>query len=184
MRTFFIIIFSFIITAGAVFFASGAAWLSYDSIKIKNAVEFNHKKHALLEEIDGCESCHKFNEDGGFTGLPAIGTCLACHNESYDAPEPAAKFTAVKKALAEYNENDKPWESYARQKKKVFFSHAIVMRGKSESGDPWMSCGFNVCHGRMSAAPDSYSGTINLKMKDCTGCHAALSISRRCMVCH
>lgn len=184
MRTLFLVTFSFALTAAAVFVAADAAWNIFDGREVKKTVKFNHNKHVGLQELSNCEFCHSYNEHGRFAGLPAVKTCLTCHNKDYDLFLQSAGFVETNKVLAAYKADDKPWQSYAKQEKNIFFSHKIIMTSTFKNSGAKQSCSFNVCHGKMASAPDSYAGSINLEMNDCLDCHTALNISRRCMVCH
>ena len=41
--------------------------------------DFSHKIH--MEQVDGCQSCHYFREDGTFAGVPRLEQCIDCHEE-------------------------------------------------------------------------------------------------------
>ena len=47
--------------------------------KKQQPIDFSHKLH--VEEMGDCESCHYFREDGSFSGVPKLGSCLDCHEE-------------------------------------------------------------------------------------------------------
>jgi hypothetical protein len=85
-------------------------------------IDFNHKLH--VQELGECEGCHYFREDGSFSGVPKLATCLDCHQEAMgENPEEA-------KLIAEYVEPGKevPWLIYSRQPVCVFFSHAAHVK--------------------------------------------------------
>ena len=174
MRTLLLILIPFVLIACAVYFASGAVWNTINQRTVNKEIAFDHSIHANLTGVTNCEPCHTYRQDGSFTGLPQIAVCLTCHTESSDA---------VNAELLKYKTTDVPWESHAKQTKKVFFSHKVVKTSVFDNGNNKMSCNFNVCHGKMGAS-DSYSGTKQLNRVECEDCHAALKISNRCMVCH
>ena len=144
---------------------------------------FDHSLHVY--ESDGCESCHYIREDGSFSGIPKLGTCLECHvDEPLGVTEDEAIF--VEKYLSKGKEI--PWFVYAKQPDCVFFSHAA--HTKPAAG---MEC-FQ-CHGYIENTKTSrpyeenritgYSRDIwgknifgikknswdRMKMDDCAKCH-------------
>lgn len=149
----------------------------------KQPIDFNHKLHVGQVE-NGCESCHYFREDGSFSGIPKVESCLECHEETMGESEAEAVF------VDQYASKGKevPWLVYAKQPPCVFFSHAahVKMGG--------MDC--VTCHGHIGESEHSriyeqnritgYSRDIwgksiagfkqdpwdRMKMDDCAQCHA------------
>ena len=163
--------------------------------KKQQPIDFSHKLH--VEEMGECEGCHYFREDGSFSGVPKLGSCLECHEEQVgEHPEEA-------KLIKEYVEPGKeiPWLIYARQPQCVFFSHAAhVVKGE-------MEC--TTCHGPVGDSDHTkpyyfnrltkYSRDIwgsnpagykkhtwdRMKMDDCAECHKEKKgIKEACFVCH
>ena len=166
-------------------------------------IDFNHALH--VEEVDdGCESCHYFREDGSFSGLPDLESCMECHEDVIGASEEEEKF------VAEYvvPEREVPWLVYSRQPDCVYFSHAPhVITGKMECAE---------CHGHIGESEHSrvyeenrisgYSRDIwgknisgfghepweRMKMNDCSKCHVRENVNQGsvqtqkggCFVCH
>ena len=166
-------------------------------------IDFNHALH--VEEVDdGCESCHYFREDGSFSGLPDLESCMECHEDVIGASEEEEKF------VAEYvvPEREVPWLVYSRQPDCVYFSHAAhVVTGKMECAE---------CHGHIGESEHSrvyeenrisgYSRDIwgknisgfghepweRMKMNDCSKCHVRENVNQGsvqtkkggCFVCH
>ncbi len=99
-------------------------------------INFNHVLH--VEEVDdGCESCHYFREDGTFSGIPDLESCMECHEDVIGVSAEEEKF------VAEYvvPEREVPWLVYSRQPDCVYFSHAPhVIAGKMECAE---------CHGHI-----------------------------------
>ena len=55
-------------------------WLTPTILYAEKAqpLQFNHKLH--LEQVDdSCKSCHYLREDGSFSGIPSIQSCMECH---------------------------------------------------------------------------------------------------------
>ncbi len=152
----------------------------------KQPIDFNHVLH--VEEMDGCESCHFFREDGSFSGIPKLAQCVECHEEAQGEDPNEIKF--VEEYVA--NGREVPWLVYARQPDCVFFSHAAHVK-KAE-----MEC--DTCHGHIGESKHSkvyeenritgYSRDIwgkkisglrshtwdRMKMDDCAECHATKEI--------
>lgn len=164
--------------------------------------DFSHKLH--LEQVDGCESCHFFREDGSFSGAPRLEQCIDCHEETMGESEDEAVF--VEQYVAKGREV--PWLVYARQPDCVFFSHAAHVHGAK------LDC--TVCHGDTGHSDSlrpyeenritGYSRDIwghniaglkrnswdRMKMDDCADCHETAGIHDSsvqtgrdaCFVCH
>ena len=166
-------------------------------------INFNHVVH--VEEVDdGCESCHYFREDGTFSGIPDLESCMECHEDVIGVSDEEEKF------VAEYvvPEREVPWLVYSRQPDCVYFSHAPhVIAGKMECAD---------CHGHIGESEHArvyeenrisgYSRDIwgknisglgnepweRMKMDDCAKCHGRENINQGsvqtqkggCFVCH
>ncbi len=166
-------------------------------------INFNHALH--VEEVDdGCESCHYFREDGSFSGIPNLESCMECHEDVIGVSEEEEKF------VAEFvvPEREVSWLVYSRQPDCVYFSHAPhVIAGK-------MAC--VECHGHIGESEHArvyeenrftgYSRDIwgkniaglakhpweRMKMDDCSKCHVRENVNQGsvqtqkggCFVCH
>ena len=166
-------------------------------------INFNHVLH--VEEVDdGCESCHYFREDGTFSGIPDLESCMECHEDVIGVSAEEEKF------VAEYvvPEREVPWLVYSRQPDCVYFSHAPhVIAGKMECAE---------CHGHIGESEHArvyeenrisgYSRDIwgknisglgnepweRMKMDDCAKCHGIENVNQGsvqtqkggCFVCH
>ena len=190
-------IFLFFIIGFAVALFIG--WYLYPKMlykKIKQPIDFNHLVH--IETVDdSCNSCHYFREDGSFSGIPKLGSCIDCHEEMQGENPEEEKF------IQNYVEKEKevPWLVYSKQPDCVFFSHsAHVIKAK-------MKC--NECHGDIGESEHSkvyeenritkYSRNIwgkkiaglqgeyweSSKMDDCARCHKKETGSQgSCFQCH
>ena len=169
----------------------------------KQPIDFNHSLH--VETVDnGCESCHFFREDGTFSGVPKLESCVDCHEEAQgDNPE-EARF--VEEYVGKGKEVD--WLIYSKQPDCVFFSHIAHVKGAG------MEC--TTCHGNIGESESSrvyeenritgYSRDIwgkniagikkntwdRMKMDDCVECHAKEKVRQTsvqtekegCFICH
>lgn len=170
--------------------------------KKNQPIDFNHKLH-LGEVEEGCQSCHFLREDGSFSGIPKLASCMECHEEVQGEDPNEKKF------VEEYvqKEREVDWLVYARQPDNVFFSHAAHIKMAK------IEC--SVCHGHTGTSESSrvyeanrltgYSRDIwgkniagikkntwdRMKMDDCADCHAeagkkssAQTVREACFVCH
>ncbi len=155
--------------------------------------QFSHIIH--LEQVaDGCNSCHTFDENGLFNGIPTIEICRECHDE-----EPLGNDKNEIELVKYIKSNTQiPWEVYSRQPDCVFFSHIIHTKAN-------INC--CVCHGDHGKSNNiktyeynrisGYSRDIwgysilgtgsqpeRMKMDTCYTCHRKNDIRDACFVCH
>ena len=185
-----------------------AGWLVFPTLlysRKAQPIDFNHALH-VQEVDDGCQSCHYFRDDGSFSGVPGLDTCMTCHEDVLGESAEEEKF------FTEYVQQEKevPWFIYSRQLDCVFFSHvAHVKTGH-------MDCA--TCHGPIGESEHSrvyeenrISGISRdiwgknmiglkrhtwdrMKMDDCAACHAEAEVpggkasvqtrKEACFVCH
>ncbi len=187
----------FFIAAFLICFLSG--WLLFPKLlysKKEQPFNFNHALH--VEETGDCETCHFLREDGTFSGIPKMETCLECHTEeAMGETEDEAVFAEEYVA----QEKEVPWHVYSRQPDCVFFSHAAHI---NKAG---MEC--VTCHGHIGESTASrpyeenritgYSRDIwgkniwgikkhswdRMKMDDCAECHKTETGHQGyCFQCH
>jgi hypothetical protein len=161
------IIFSFV---SYIFFLKACDYAM--SNQAQQLLPFNHKSHVTRYGASDCELCHGYYENGRFKGIPTIGTCKQCHDGN----------TAAEKAMFKnYQDNDKPWQSYARQPDLVYFSHTAVLKNTKAA-----RCAS--CHGDRANSTTTARvkgvGRTKMPMGQCMDCHTALRISNKCLVCH
>jgi len=205
--------------SGLAYFVAGLVpalilgWLVFPMLlysKQQQPFNFNHALHMHPEIVEGIEGktkaekclyCHEFYDDGSFSGMPDMATCMKCHKD----PElPWGETLDEEIFMKEYvaNKKEVPWLSYSRQPDCVYFSHiAHVKLGK-------LDC--TVCHGNHAETlvlPEyeknritSYSKNIwgsniagvktnswdRMKMDDCAECHTKKGHEENnaCFVCH
>ncbi|MGQ9843354.1 MAG: cytochrome c3 family protein [Spirochaetota bacterium] len=138
------------------------------NVQAKKLLPFNHRTHTTKYGATDCETCHSYDSNGRFNGIPTVAVCKQCH-------DPNKVSTQV--FFAGFGDNDKPWESFAQQPDLVYFSHIAVM--KNEKKAQCISC-----HGDKgnSTTPAKIKG--KMAMGTCMDCHTALKISNACTVCH
>ncbi len=146
------------------------------------AIPFSHQTHIEKYDIKDCETCHQYEANGRFKGIPTVGECIACHDRSGSTSEGDNMTPKRKPMFDAYKDTDKPWTSWAKQPDLVYFSHKVVMTAKFDDGRMKARCGS--CHGDKASS----TGTAMLKgkmlMGQCEDCHTALKISNKCAVCH
>jgi hypothetical protein len=205
--------------SGLVYFLAGllpallVGWILFPMAlysKQEQPINFSHELHLDPEVVDTivgdteqerCFYCHYFRDDGTFTGIPKLESCMECH----DDPEyPLGESINEEKLLREYVAKDKeiPWLVYSRQPDNVYFSHiAMVKMGE-------LAC--ETCHGDHAKSDQlpvyrknrlsGYSINIwgkhitgfklhtwdRMKMDDCAECHTKMGFEENnaCFVCH
>ncbi len=170
----------------------------------KQPVDFNHKLHMEMDEIEDCSSCHYFREDGSFSGAPKLAQCTDCHDSILSGTENELVF------YEEYvqKEREIPWLIYSKQPQCVYFSHVAHVKMAN------MDC--KTCHGDIGESEtlpiyqqnriSLYSRDIwghniagfatntwdRMKMDDCARCHVQEGVRQAsvqthkggCFVCH
>ncbi len=161
----------------------------------KQPFDFSHKIH--MEEVDDCESCHFFRDDGTYAGVPTLAQCIDCHEEVVGESPDEETF------VTEYVEAEKevPWLIYSRQPDCVFFSHAAHVKaaemecvechgdiGESESLKPYQEnkiTGYSRDIYGYNIAGIKKNPWDKMKMDDCGNCHLEKMGSKgACFQCH
>jgi menaquinone reductase, multiheme cytochrome c subunit len=179
-----------------------AGWILFPELlysKKNQPIDFNHAVHLDIVD-DGCNSCHYFEEDGSFTGMPDLSKCTDCHESAQtDNPEEI-------KFVDEYVTPgiEVPWLNHSKQPDCVFFSHSAHVTGAG------MSC--ESCHGDIGTSEhtrvyeenritgysrDIWGKSISrlgnpepgeplpMKMNDCAKCHEEETGHKgACFQCH
>jgi hypothetical protein len=205
--------------SGLAYFVGGLAaalvigWVLFPMVlysKDEQPVNFSHAIHTdpdIVDVIEGdteaekCSFCHSFRDDGSFTGIPNLATCMECHD---DPESPLGETDEEKKFLEEFVANLKeiPWYQYSEQPDCVYFSHIPHVK----NGE--LAC--RTCHGDHSKTDilplyeknriSGYSINIwgknisgyktntwdRMKMDDCAECHTKNNHEENndCFVCH
>lgn len=162
-------------------------------------LRFSHRVH-MEEVMMDCTDCHFMREDGTFSGIPNLESCMMCHDTAPLGDDPEEE-----RFIAEYIEQEReiPWLIYQKQPDNVFFSHAAHGLDNctachiDEYENPNQLC--ISCHPNVAEADDAplyrenrltgYS-SMTMKMDRCESCHAIhmdtgqTSASNACFVCH
>jgi hypothetical protein len=158
-----------LIMAGAGFAAGRTAFRPAGNVT--QPIQFNHQKHVKDVGME-CLACHEYYATREHSGLPALATCLGCHEGGVtDSPE--------EKRLLELAERD-PQPSFRklfRLPDHAYYSHR---RHVAVAG---LKC--ETCHGAIAdtTAPPSRP-LVRITMDTCVGCHAEQSVKTDCTDCH
>ena len=145
-------------------------------------IPFSHKNHVVKYAISDCTTCHGYEENGRFKGLPTIAECTACHARDGVTTSDDHSVPRKKTMFDSYKDSDQPWGSFAKQPDLVYFSHNVVMTAKYEDGRLKARCGS--CHGDKALTTDTKMLKGKMLMGQCMDCHTALNLSNKCAVCH
>lgn len=151
------------------------------SNKPKKEIPFNHQSH-MTKYGATCDTCHGYDANGRFKGIPTVAECLNCHDREAAVSSSDPSKPRGKAMFAAYKDTDIPWESKAKQPDLVYFSHKVVMDAKYDDGRLKSRCGS--CHGDKGNTTRAVGLTDKMPMGQCMDCHTALRISNACAVCH
>jgi len=204
---------------GWIFFLGGlilsliVGWVVFPMVLYSHhdqPMDFSHALHLDPERVFGiegetdierCQYCHGFRDDGTFQGIPRLDKCTECHD---DPESPLGESPKEAEFMEKYvaDENEIPWLVYSEQPDCVYFSHiAHVKMGE-------LDC--SVCHGDHGESENlpvykknrltGYSINIwgkricgyktntwdRMKMDDCGECHTKMGHEENnaCFVCH
>ncbi|PKL19319.1 MAG: hypothetical protein CVV49_01670 [Spirochaetae bacterium HGW-Spirochaetae-5] len=145
-------------------------------------IPFNHQSHVEKYGISDCTTCHGYEENGRFKGLPTIAECTTCHARDGVLTSDDQSIPRKKPMFDSYKDTDQPWESFAKQPDLVYFSHSVVMTAKYDDGRLKARCGS--CHGDKADSTGTKMIKGKMLMGQCMDCHTALNLSNKCAVCH
>ena len=138
--------------------------------RVVQPIAFSHEKHVGELEME-CTQCHEFVESGKHAGLPALTTCLDCHEEALTENPEELKI----QTLAQDGEND-VFRKLFRLADHAFYSH------RAHVGGAGLPC--ETCHGAIaqSTAPPERP-LIRISMGFCIDCHEKSGASTDCTRC-
>ncbi len=176
-----------------------AGWVAFPRAlysKRPQPLAFLHKTHAEKSGVSDCSQCHAFGDDGQYTGLPPMETCVGCHSGKIGTSTAEATLVDhyIKRGVST------PWLVYSRQPANVWFSHAVHVKRAG------LAC--TDCHGHYGELDQSRIYEVNrisgysrdiwghsmtrlhrapgdgMKMSDCEDCHRRHSVQVGCLGCH
>jgi hypothetical protein len=155
-----------LLLATAVGFTTGR----FRNDPLAQPIEFNHRKHAVENEID-CSTCHLYYETETFSGFPDAEVCAMCHEEPQGTSAEEARLVSLLRS-------NKPlvWTSLFRQPAHVLYSHRLhVVKAQ-------LKC--DQCHGDLAETTAPPRSVKKLTMADCVACHERGGVSVDCNTCH
>jgi hypothetical protein len=90
-------------------------------------IPFSHKTHVENYDIKDCGTCHKYNSNGVFQGLPTVGECTACHIRNGELVSGDHKIPRKKTMFDSFTDKDKLWASKAKNTDLLYYSHKVKM---------------------------------------------------------
>ncbi len=172
MRTFLLIIIPFTAAALIAFTAASA---DRSRPAGHSGPAFSHLTHTSLQGTE-CTDCHKFREDGTFTGLPSAAECTGCHSRTESAgngDEPEQTFRPE-----DFKDTDRPWQSSIPAYSE--FSHTTAMNAVFPDGRKKVTC--RSCH--PEAGIKEPFVREKMEMSQCLDCHETIGLNTGCSVCH
>ncbi len=131
-------------------------------------IDFHHPIHVTTVGLE-CTHCHQTADGSRHAGIPAVETCMECHESAAtDRPE-------VQKLIAYWEEGEPiEWTAVHALPWHVHFTHKRHIQAGVECA---------TCHGPVEAQP-RVRQVRSLKMGWCVGCHRERGADTDCMVCH
>lgn len=159
-----------VVMAGALGYAGGRVAFR-PSQMVSQPIAFNHLKH--VEEAGlGCEVCHEGCQTGGHARLPALETCLQCH-ESSETDNPELRKLAEFAAAGQ----DVVFRKTFRLPDNVFYSH------RRHAGIAALPC--ETCHGAIAKTTEPPARPlVRVTMEFCMDCHQEHAVAMDCTRCH
>jgi len=154
-----------------LFFAlGGTAFVELQRSNVRQPIAFNHAKH--VENGVSCTDCHSGVETQAKATLPAIDTCLNCHQTALTSSAEEAKIRSGAAAG-----KDLAWVQVTQLAPHVFFSH------RRHVSVAHLAC--SECHGpveKITTPPQRPWRVLN--MDACIGCHRQHGVNADCNDCH
>ena len=165
-----LVIAAIVLIAGAGGFATGRVTLRPERGLVQ-PIAFNHQKHTGELGLE-CDACHEFLQVGQHAGLPALSTCLMCHEEAQtESPEEQK----IRDLTAEGQ--DDVFRKLFRLADHAYYSHrrhAIVAE---------IPCA--TCHGAIAETTSPPERPlVRIDMPFCIECHERESVTTHCTACH
>lgn len=132
---------------------------------------FSHKRHVVEEDME-CAACHKDAETADKAGMPAVKSCMKCHESIDEKKTPEHRIAAFVK-------DEKPqWSDITLLPEETKFSHKVHAEAKVQCAS---------CHKGIKAST-AITASLRVTMKECQSCHAKTGVGGNapdnCAVCH
>jgi hypothetical protein len=150
-------------------------------------IQFSHAVHAGKLAIQ-CQYCHTGVDRSRHATIPAVGTCMGCHQWVKQGASPGSEQEIAK--IAEYYGKGEsiPWLRIHRLPEHVKFKH---------NRHVWAGIACQECHGpvetmnRVYLVPDTrynpsaaFLPAAKLEMGWCVDCHEQRGGPKDCVLCH
>ncbi len=160
--------------SGLIFFLLINAMLYYsfyhqNQIGPEQPIHFSHRVHVNDKHIS-CFMCHQTATTGRRAGIPAVQTCMLCHQKII------IKHKEIQNLSDHYYQNRPLMWARAQEKTPdfVFFNHSVHIFRKVDCG---------ACHGNVKEM-DRVKEVHKFKMGFCIDCHKLEKASVDCYTCH
>ncbi|HUI29912.1 MAG TPA: menaquinone reductase multiheme cytochrome c subunit QrcA [Candidatus Acidoferrales bacterium] len=174
-------------------------WITFPYViyrPVNQPIQFSHFAHTGDNVGLKCGSCHTFDKDGRFNGIPTIEKCRSCHSKPMGISKDEARL------VNEYvmPGREIPWIIYSMQPQSVFFSHSTHVK---LAGMDCQTCHFGQAYTRKlrPAYFSRISGygldvfgkdllnfpstpSRGMRMDDCSNCHHERGVQESCIDCH
>ncbi len=150
-------------------------------------IEFSHQVHAGALAID-CQYCHTAVRESRHAGIPAVSTCMGCHQWVKQGASPGSEAEIQKLADLFARGESIPWVRIHNLPEHAKFKHNRHVLGG-------IAC--QECHGpvetmnRIWLVPDTrynasaaFLPAAKLEMGWCMDCHEQRAGPRDCAACH
>lgn len=201
------------VIVGFVVAVLAISWFSTPPFGLGNAppqpIAFPHTVHAGSPEQGGvgiqCEFCHRNVTKGAAATVPAVETCIFCHqqiNPENLTGSTGVNLTEIQRVVDRFaDQNPINWERVYRLPDHVRFVHEAHIRFLTQGperterlpiGDGQerqlplpMEQACSVCHGDVASMTvvQPQAGQ-SLKMGTCLDCHRELNVATDCTICH
>jgi len=159
-----------VLVAGTAGFAAGRVLLRPSGSQ-PQPIEFNHKLHIEDVELE-CSTCHEYFDSGEHAGLPAIETCLVCHEEAMTESMEEQRLIAMAGV-----DPEPVFNKLFKMPDHVYYSHRrhVAIAG--------LECA--TCHGAIASttAPPG-AALVRITMAMCIECHQENEVEGDCSSCH
>jgi hypothetical protein len=142
-------------------------WSKYEEAP-EQPIAFSHKKHVGELELE-CTLCHVYADKGKHATVPAVATCMSCHEGvATDKPE-------IQKLTKYWNDKEPiQWAQVHKVKDHVYFTHKPHIKAGLDCAN---------CHGEVATMDKMYR-VSSLKMGWCVDCHKSKGAPLDCYTCH
>lgn len=145
-------------------------------------ISFSHRTHIDKYNINDCGTCHKYDANKTFRGLPTVGECTVCHKRDGELTGTDHLTPRKKTMFDSYTDKDKPWISRPEKSEFVYYSHKVIWTTTLADGKTTLKC--EACHGDKASSTGTAKTNGEKLMGQCIECHTSFNMNNQCEVCH